>query len=117
MCYEPLRTFFSSPLNPALICLVLRFLNLHFILGSLAEAHRAIDLHPNYAIGPYYKASVEYDGTLLSSSFPSTNIHMAIQTPAYLFIVVPEILASIKGFEHAYPKIAAFMTAIVMSLS
>ena len=44
------------------------------------------------------------------------NVHVAVQTSAYMFTALAEIFASITGLEYAFTKAPASMKSIVMAL-
>lgn len=44
------------------------------------------------------------------------NINVGFQTPAYFFIAISEIFASITGLEYAYTKAPASMKSFIMSM-
>lgn len=50
------------------------------------------------------------DGTI------PNKVHVAVQTPAYLFIGLSEIFASITGLEYAFTKAPPSMKSFVMSI-
>lgn len=85
-----------------------------FFLASLSMAYAAIVQHLIYTKPPCYtfpkKCPASNDGLL------GNNIHVAIQTPAYLFIGLSEIFTSITGLEYAYTKAPASMKSFVTAL-
>ena len=88
-----------------------------FVLASFSLAYAAGVQALIYKAGPCFdaplacKAGVAADGTKLPN-----NVHIAIQTPAYLFIGVSEIFISVTGLEYAYTKAPASMKSFVQSL-
>lgn len=85
-----------------------------FMFASIAMAYAAIVQHLIYETGPCYKEPLNCpaseDGTL------PNDIHVAIQTPAYVFISLSEIFASITGLEYAYTKAPSSMKSFIMSM-
>lgn len=43
-------------------------------------------------------------------------VHVAVQTPAYMFTALSEILSSVTGLEYAFTKAPASMKSFVMAL-
>lgn len=82
-----------------------------FVFGALAMAYAAIVQHLIYSSPPCYDAPLACD----TSHLPN-QVHVAVQTPAYFFIAVSEILASVTGLEYAYTKAPPSMKSFVMSI-
>lgn len=82
-----------------------------FVFGALAMAYAAIVQHMIYASPPCYSAPLACD----TSHLPN-EVHVAMQTPAYLLMAVSEIFASITGLEYAYTKAPASLKSFVMSI-
>ena len=88
-----------------------------FWLASFSLAYAAIVQHLIYINGPCYKEPLACKaGTAPDGSVIPNNVHIAIQTPAYLFIGVSEIFISVTGLEYAYTKAPASMKSFVQSL-
>ncbi|CDO57154.1 hypothetical protein DV451_001245 [Geotrichum candidum] len=87
---------------------------LGFIFASLAMAYAAIVQHIIYSTGPCYDSPLSCpaseDGTI------PNNVHVAVQTPAYFFVAISEIFASVTGLEYAYTKAPANMKSFIMSI-
>ncbi|PGH23690.1 hypothetical protein AJ80_02296 [Polytolypa hystricis UAMH7299] len=85
-----------------------------FFFASLSMAYAAIVQHLIYNSPPCYDSPrncpASENGTL------PNKIHVAVQTPAYLFLGLSEILASISGLEYAYTKAPPSMKSFVMSM-
>lgn len=82
-----------------------------FVFGALAMAYAAIVQHLIYSSPPCYNAPLACD----TSHLPN-QVHIAVQTPAYFFIAISEILASVTGLEYAFTKAPPSMKSFVMSI-
>ena len=82
-----------------------------FVLVAFAMAYAAYVQHLIYSSPPCYDAPLAC-GT---SRIPN-QIHVAMQTPAYLFSAVSEIFASVTGLEYAYTKAPASLKSFVMAI-
>ncbi|KAM3554904.1 hypothetical protein MY1884_005879 [Beauveria asiatica] len=91
-----------------------------FWLAALCLAYAAIVQHLIYSAGPCYSfprdkdkcaAAVGPDGKIVSN-----NVHIAVQTPAYVFIGLAEIFISVTGLEYAYTKAPPSMKSFVQSI-
>ncbi|KAF6227647.1 hypothetical protein HO173_012087 [Letharia columbiana] len=82
-----------------------------FVFGALAMAYAAIVQHLIYSSPPCYNAPLACD----TSHLPN-EVHIAVQTPAYFFMAVSEILASVTGLEYAFTKAPPSMKSFVMSI-
>jgi POT family proton-dependent oligopeptide transporter len=93
-------------------------ISLGFVVASLSMMYAAIVQHLIYKAGPCYGQPLNCpaamnapDGVILPN-----NIHIAIQTPAYMFIGVSEIFASVTGLEYAYMKAPPSMKSFVQAM-
>ncbi|UJR19089.1 hypothetical protein I4U23_022220 [Adineta vaga] len=83
-----------------------------FLCVSLGMAWSAFVQHLIYTTGPNYT----YINKPSSNEQQYNNITVAWQIPAYFFIALSEIFASITGLEYAFTQAPASMKSIVMSL-
>jgi len=85
-----------------------------FFFAAAAMVYAAIVQHLIYTSPPCYDAPLECPAS--NDGAEHNHIHVAVQTPAYLFIGLSEIFASITGLEYAYTKAPATMKSFVMSI-
>ncbi|KAJ6084615.1 hypothetical protein N7486_011415 [Penicillium sp. IBT 16267x] len=123
--FDPISIIVFIPLLETLVYPAMRRLKipfrpitriaLGFIVASLAMMYAAIVQHMIYSAGPCYGQPLctasEVDGTAQGN-----NVHIAIQTPAYVFIGISEIFASVSGLEYAYTKAPPSMKSFVQSM-
>ncbi|BCS23213.1 peptide MFS transporter [Aspergillus puulaauensis] len=123
--FDPISIIVFIPVLETLVYPVLRRLrirfrpisriSLGFIVASLAMMYAAIVQHLIYSAGPCYE-SPGCDASIVDGSAQGNNIHIAIQTPAYFFIGISEIFASVSGLEYAYTKAPPSMKSFVQSM-
>ena len=82
-----------------------------FVFISLAMAYAAFVQHLIYSSPPCYNAPLACNTSRLPNQ-----VHVAVQSPAYLFIAVSEIFAGITGLEYAYTKAPPTLKSFVMSI-
>ncbi|KAF9735834.1 hypothetical protein PMIN06_002199 [Paraphaeosphaeria minitans] len=87
-----------------------------FWIASFAMVYAAVLQHFIYKTGPCYEhpgcdASLDANGEAHGN-----NIHIAVQTGAYMLIGISEIFASVTGYEYAYTKAPPSMKSFVQSM-
>ncbi|KAK9447610.1 POT family-domain-containing protein [Limtongia smithiae] len=85
-----------------------------FMFAAVAMAYAAVLQNMIYSVGPCYDHPLACDASE-GGTIPN-QIHVAMQTPAYIFIALSEIFASVTGLEFAYMKAPASMKSFVMSV-
>ncbi|KAF7164013.1 hypothetical protein CNMCM5623_008652 [Aspergillus felis] len=90
-------------------------ISLGFVVASLAMMYAAIVQHLIYAAGPCYDQPL-CDASKIDGTAQGNHVHIAIQTPAYMFIGISEIFASVSGLEYAYTKAPPSMKSFVQSM-
>ncbi|KAF7587923.1 hypothetical protein BBP40_006518 [Aspergillus hancockii] len=88
---------------------------LGFVVASLAMMYAAIVQHLIYSAGPCYEHP-GCDASIVNGQTTGNRVHIAIQTPAYVFIGISEIFASVSGLEYAYTKAPPSMKSFVQSM-
>ncbi|KAG5999071.1 hypothetical protein E4U43_002298 [Claviceps pusilla] len=126
--FDPLSILIFTPVLEKLVYPILRRrgielrpiarITIGFFLAALCLGYAAIVQHLIYSAGPCYDnprgcaAGTLPDG---KTTIPN-NVHVAIQTPAYVFIGLAEIFISVTGLEYAYTKAPPSMKSFVQSL-
>jgi len=108
----PLLRKWRVPLRP------MARITIGFFLAAIGVAWGAICQKLVYSAGPCYEspldescATQDADGVYLGN-----NVHIAIQTPAYIFVGLAEIFLSVTGLEYAYTKAPKSMKSFVQSM-
>jgi POT family proton-dependent oligopeptide transporter len=123
--FDPISIIVFIPILEAVIYPVLRRMkirfrpisriSLGFIVASLAMMYAAIVQHLIYSAGPCYDSPL-CDASKIDGTAQGNRVHIAIQTPAYVFIGLSEIFASVSGLEYAYTKAPPSMKSFVQSM-
>ncbi|KAF2857462.1 PTR2-domain-containing protein [Piedraia hortae CBS 480.64] len=124
--FDPISIIFFIPILDKVIYPVLRRMHIElkpiaritigFILASLCVAYAAIVQHLIYTKGPCYGKPLNCPAGKNGDKPLPNHIHIAVQTPAYVFIGLAEIFISVTGLEYAYTKAPASMKSFVQSL-
>lgn len=123
--FDPISIIVFIPILETLVYPVMRRLKLPFrpitritlgfVVASLAMMYAAIVQHLIYSAGPCYEHPL-CEASLVGGTAQGNNVHIAIQTPAYVFIGISEIFASVSGLEYAYTKAPPSMKSFVQSM-
>jgi POT family proton-dependent oligopeptide transporter len=87
-----------------------------FWFAALCLAYAAIVQHIIYSSGPCYESPKDCPAGMVNGKNLPNNVHIAIQTPAYIFIGISEIFISVTGLEYAYTKAPPSMKSFVQSI-
>jgi len=72
-----------------------------FLMGSIAMAYAAVVQNLIYSAPPcFYHPLKCAAGKMADGKLVHNQVHVAVQTPAYFFIAMSEIFASITGLEY-----------------
>lgn len=86
-----------------------------FIFAALAMAYAAITQHLIYSSAPCYSFPLACPASPEDAPQPN-KIHVTVQAPAYFFIAISEIFASVTGLEYAFTKAPPSMKCFVMAI-
>lgn len=97
-----------------------------FLIASMAMLYAGVLQYFIYHRGPCYANPLYCDAgypRIPGTDLPDTtmphqgnNVHVAIQTPAYILIGLSEIFISVTGLEYAYTKSPPSMKSFVQSM-
>ncbi|EFY89900.1 hypothetical protein MAC_04109 [Metarhizium acridum CQMa 102] len=125
--FDPLSILIFTPILEKIVYPVLRRrgielrpitrITIGFWLAGLCMAYAAIVQKLIYSAGPCYDRPRDCPAGLSADNIKlPNNVHVAVQTPAYVFIGVSEIFISVTGLEYAYTKAPPSMKSFVQSL-
>jgi POT family proton-dependent oligopeptide transporter len=124
--FDPVSILVFTPILESLVYPALRRrgielrpimrITIGFVLAALCLAYAAIVQHLIYASGPCFDAPGACPAGMIDGSNLPNHIHIAIQTPAYIFIGLSEIFISVTGLEYAYTKAPPSMKSFVQSI-
>jgi POT family proton-dependent oligopeptide transporter len=124
--FDPISILVFTPLLDRLLYPVLRRANIElrpivritigFSFAALCMAYAAIVQHLLYSAGPCYDAPGACPAGLDGETKLPNHVHIAVQTPAYVFIGLAEIFISVTGLEYAYTKAPPSMKSFVQSI-
>lgn len=124
--FDPISILVFTPLLDKVLYPILRKagielrpiarITIGFFLGALCLAYAAIVQHLIYSAGPCFDAPGACPAGMDGESPLPNHVHIAVQTPAYIFIGLAEIFISVTGLEYAYTKAPPNMKSFVQSL-
>ena len=85
-----------------------------FLLCSIAMAYAAFVQHLIYSAPPCYRFPLAND---CHGGRVPNQVHVAIQTPAYLLVALSEIFTAVTGLEYAFRNAPPSMRSLVMAIS
>lgn len=107
----PLLRKWRVPLRP------IARITIGFVMAGLGIGYAAIVQRLIYNSGPCYGSPLaKYCAEEIDGVYQGNNIHIAIQTPAYVFIGLSEIFLNVTGLEYAYTKAPPQMKSFVQAL-
>lgn len=124
---DPLTIIIVIPIMDRLIYPLLRRLGINlkpitritigFFCCAIAMLYAAFVQIRIYTSPPCFSSpSACAAAKLPDGGYKPNSIHVAIQTPSYIFIALSEIFASVTGLEFAFTKAPASMKSLIMSL-
>ncbi|CAH0053477.1 unnamed protein product [Clonostachys solani] len=124
--FDPVSILIFTPILDRVVYPILRRMGIElrpimritigFWLASLCLAYAAIVQHLIYRAGPCFESPGACPEGMDGNSKLPNHIHIAVQTPAYVFIGLSEIFISVTGLEYAYTKAPPSMKSFVQSL-
>lgn len=124
--FDPIAIIVAIPILDRLVYPMLRKrgiklrpitrITIGFMIAGLAMMYAAILQSQIYKTGPCYSAPANCDAGIVDGVYLGNNIHIAIQTPAYMLIGLSEVFISVTGLEYAYTKSPPSMKSFVQAL-
>lgn len=124
--FDPISILFFAPIIDRVVYPLLQKLHIPFkpitrisfgfLVASMSMLYAAVLQHFIYETGPCYGQPLMCPGGMIDGVAQPNNIHIAIQTPAYMFIGISEIFASVTGLEYAYMKAPPTMKSFVQAM-
>lgn len=124
--FDPVSILIFTPILDRVVYPILRRMGIElrpimritigFWLASLCLAYAAIVQHLIYKAGPCFESPGACPEGMDGNSKLPNHVHIAVQTPAYVFIGLSEIFISVTGLEYAYTKAPPSMKSFVQSL-
>lgn len=123
--FDPISIIVFIPVLESLIYPILRRCHISFrpvtrisfgfIVAAIAMMYAAIIQHVIYISPPCYDKP-GCPASAINGQTQGNRVHIAAQTPAYVFIGLSEIFASVSGLEYAYTKAPPSMKSFVQSM-
>ncbi|GAB7326886.1 hypothetical protein MBLNU13_g10807t1 [Cladosporium sp. NU13] len=124
--FDPISILVFTPLLDRVLYPILRRrgielrpimrITIGFSFAAICMAYAAIVQHLVYSAGPCYDAPGACPAGMDGETKLPNNVHIAVQTPAYVFIGLSEIFISVTGLEYAYTKAPPSMKSFVQSI-
>lgn len=124
--FDPISILVFTPILDRVLYPILRRMGIElrpiaritigFTLAACCMAYAAIVQHLIYSAGPCFEAPGACPAGMDGESPLPNNVHIAVQTPAYVFIGLAEIFISVTGLEYAYTKAPPSMKSFVQSM-
>lgn len=124
--FDPISILIFTPVLDRIVYPILRRMGIElrpiaritigFSFAALCMVYATIVQHLIYNAGPCYNAPGACPAGMDGDSPLPNNVHIAVQTPAYVFIGLAEIFISVTGLEYAYTKAPPSMKSFVQSI-
>lgn len=124
--FDPISIIIFTPLIETVLYPILRRMGIElrpiaritigFWFAALCMAYAAICQKLIYSAGPCFDQPGACPAGMDGDSPLPNHVHIAVQTPAYVFIGLAEIFISVTGLEYAYTKAPPSMKSFVQSI-